>query len=117
MGSETNRLDDAQFARWWAETGENEVRQILHWKWDPLCISDQFPYAADEYDSYAAQIAAVLRNGAAAGEIAELLGAIERERMGLGQGSPDRRRALGDEILTWFECSQNRWVEFGPLRR
>jgi hypothetical protein len=30
MTSEAKRLDVGEFARWWRETGEYELRQILH---------------------------------------------------------------------------------------
>jgi hypothetical protein len=39
--------DDAlttnEFARWWRETGEHELRQELLWSWDPLGVADPFP--------------------------------------------------------------------------
>ena len=117
MAHKAKWLDDSEFARWWEETGESELRQVLHWKWDPIGIASAFAYAADEYDRYAPQIAVALRKGASGEEIAELLGIIEQERMGLGGGSPERLRALAANILGWFEASQIRWVEFGPLGR
>lgn len=117
MTSEARRLDPDAFARWWEETGDYALRQILHWRWDPIGVSGDFPYAADEYDSYTPQVASALNTGASADDIAELLGAIEQDRMDLGAGSSDRLRGLGADILTWFESSRSRWVEFGPLRR
>ena len=53
--------------------------------------------------------------------VAETLDAIERERMGLGEnplgGVRTDLETLGAAILAWFNASQARWVEFGPLRR
>jgi hypothetical protein len=117
MASKAQRLDVGEFARWWEETGEYELCQVLYWKWDPIGVISAFPYTAHEYDRYGAPIVAALREGASVEEIAETFGVIRDERMGLGKGSPDHRRAMATHILEWFESSQNRWVEFGPLRR
>jgi len=57
-------LDADEFARWWKETGEHELRQILFWKWDPIGVSDIFPNTADDYDGYAPPIVSALRKGA-----------------------------------------------------
>lgn len=111
------RLHDDDFARWWQETGEYELRQILYWKWDPIGVTSAFPYTVDEYDRYAAWVVAALREGASREEIAEILVAIEDEQMGLGKRPPDYRWPVAAYILEWFDSSQNRWVEFGPLRR
>lgn len=122
----TRRSEDSvvEWARWWQETGEYELRQILHWKWDPIGVASAFPWAADEYDRYAPQIAAALKERASAAEIAELLGCIECDRMGLREVVPEFRREVPEfrqkvavHILAWYESSQTRWLEFGPLTR
>jgi hypothetical protein len=117
MAGRSQRLDAGEFARWWDETGEYELSQILYWKWDPIAVSDCFPYSAHEYDSYAAEVITAARRDHSIDGIAELFAVIENERMGLRGGSPDRRRALANDILAWLQSSQDRWVEFGPLRR
>ncbi|MGJ6121489.1 hypothetical protein QN239_02820 [Mycolicibacterium sp. Y3] len=122
MPGDAERLDSAESAKWWEETGAYELRQILLWRWDPIGIAGEFPYAADEYDSYAPQLVIALSNGASANEIAALLGSIESERMGLGEGSlhevhVDRLQTLGESILAWFESSRLRWLECGRLSR
>jgi hypothetical protein len=110
------RLEDPRWARWWQETGEHELRRILHWKWDPIGVAGAFPYAADEYDRYAPQIAAALKQQLSAVEIADVLAGIERDWMGhLGVSAGDRR-TLADGIVAWYESSQTRWIEFGSLR-
>lgn len=121
MTGEVKRLEVGEFARWWEETGEYELRQILHWKWDPIGVADEFPYAADEYHSYALPVVSALIEGQSADAIAEMFGNIEHEWMGLGEGPlsgvrDDRLRDLAVGTLAWFEASQIRWVEFGPLR-
>ena len=109
-------------AQWWDETGEHELRQILHWRWDPIGITDEFPYAADEYHNYAPVVVDALRALASADDIAHLLATIEDDRI-FGRapapaGKPvDRLRELGETIVAWYEASQRRWAEFGPLPR
>lgn len=117
MANEARRLDAEEFGRWWKETGEFELRQILHWKWDPIGVSSAFPYAADEYDSYAPGIGSAISKGASPDDVAQLLSSIEQDRMGLGEGSAKRRQAVAEDIVAWFDSSHIRWAEFGPLRR
>lgn len=83
-------LADQQFAHWWTETGEHELRQVLYWRRDPLGVSDAFPNTADEYDRYAPQIVSALRAGAAEDDIAKILRTIEREQMGLSHVPTER---------------------------
>jgi hypothetical protein len=76
--SEPLSTDD--FARWWKETGERELRQLLYWVWDPIGVSGSFPWAADEYDGYASQVVQALRKGKDEADIATMLQTIEQER-------------------------------------
>ncbi|MHB1568387.1 MAG: hypothetical protein ACYC0H_04200 [Solirubrobacteraceae bacterium] len=117
MADASERLSTDDFARWWHETGERELRQLLYWKWDPIAVSGQFPRTADEYDGYVPEVVSALRKGASATDVAELLEAIESDRMGLGQGPSGRLRMLGSEIVSWLEQSQGSWKDFGPMRR
>ena len=109
-------------AQWWDETGEYELRQILHWPWDPIGVANVFHYAADEYDSYLPSVVDALRARASAADIARLLATIDDDRMfgraPASAGEPvDRLRELGQAIVGWYEASQRRWAEFGPLPR
>ena len=119
MTSEPDELSGP--APWWDETGEYELRQILHWRWDPIGIANVFPYAADEYDDYAPVVVDALRARASAADIARLLGTIEDDR--IFDRAPDAGetvdclRELGETIVGWYEASQRRWAEFGPLPR
>lgn len=120
MSSEPDELNRP--AQWWDETGEYELRQILHWRWDPIGVSSVFPDAADEYDDYAPMLLDALQARASAADIARLLATIEDDR--IFDGAPvcteepaDRLRELGDAIVGWYETSQRRWAEFGPLPR
>jgi hypothetical protein len=113
----TERLSSDDFARWWKETGERELRQLLYWKWDPIGVSDSFPQAIDEYDGYAPQVVQALRRGAAQNEISVMLETIERNRMGLGRAPSGPAKVAARRILDWYAESQDRWLEFGPLRQ
>ena len=110
-------LTTDEFARWWSETGERELRQLLLWRWDPIGVADDFPYTADEYDGYAPQIIQVLRSGGDSKALADHLRSVERDAMG---GSITRRRRrdyLASLLRQWYENSQASWREFGPARR
>ena len=112
----TERRSTDDFARWWKETGERELQQLLYWEWDPIGVHDSFPYAVDEYDGYAPQVVQAIRRGDAEIEITAMLEMIERDDMGLGATS-DLAKSVVRRILHWYEQSQKRWLEFGPLRR
>lgn len=66
-------LTSEQFAAWWKQTGEHELRQLLLWRWDPIGVAELFPNTADEYDGYAPQIVQILRRGGPAEELADHL--------------------------------------------
>ena len=107
-------LTREQFARWWRETGERELRQILFWRWDPIGVSYLFPTAADEYDSYGPATVALIRAGASEDDIADHLGFVERETMGLSRDDPDHRLEVAQLLMRWFETSVNAWEHSGP---
>jgi hypothetical protein len=111
--------DDKEFSRWWEETGEFELRQILHWRWDPIGVASAFPWAADEYDTYAPRIAATLLGRPSAERIAEQLLEVERDQMALpdSAGAAEVRRNVACAIVTWYENSRARWWEFGQRPR
>ena len=110
-------LTQDEFARWWSETGERELRQLLFWKWDPIGVNPVFPRTANEYDGYAPQVVAALRNGASEMAIIDLFRTFEHDHMGLSAASVDQLQPLASDIAGWFEQSQYSWKEFGPMRR
>ncbi len=112
-----DELTTDEFARWWRETGERELGQLLLWRWDPIGVADDFPYTAGEYDDYAPQIAQKLRAGADGKAVADHLRTVERDAM---DGPFTRRKRLdylASLLRQWYENSQASWREFGPLRR
>jgi hypothetical protein len=110
-------LTTEEFARWWHETGEHELRQLLLWRWDPIGVADYFPNTADEYDGYAPQLVQALRKGADGEAVAAHLREVERESMGGPFTSPTRLEDLGTLVRYWYENSQHSWANFGPVRR
>jgi hypothetical protein len=106
-------LSQDEFARWWKETGERELREVLFWKWDPIGVNVVFPRTANEYDGYAPQVVAALRKGASEAEIIDLLRGFERDHMGLHSASVERLEPVASDICGWFEESQSSWQEFG----
>lgn len=116
--SESNgdELTTEQFAKWWKQTGENELRQLLFWRWDPIGVSEAFPNAADEYDGYAPQVVQALRNGATESQLADVLMSLEVEAMGLSSQDSDLLPAAA-LLRHWYSNSQESWLNFGPPRR
>ena len=117
MTDAAERLSTDDFARWWKETGERELCQLMYWEWDPIGVHDSFPHAVDEYDGYAPQIVQAIKRGATEDEIAAMLETIERDHMGLGGAPSNLAGSVVMRVFHWYEQSQKRWLEFGPLRR
>ena len=59
------------------------IREVLVQHWDPIGVMDDPSWPRDEYDAYTGPIASALERGDSADLIAEYLGKIEEERMGL----------------------------------
>ena len=102
-------LTREEFARWWRETGERELRQVLFWRWDPIGVAEAFPDTADEYDGYGPGVVALLRAGASEDDLADHLGFVERETMLLSSDDPDRRAEVAQLLASWFGNSLARW--------
>jgi hypothetical protein len=102
-------LTREQFARWWAQTGERELRQVLFWRWDPIGVADLFPSTADEYDAYGPGVVALLRAGASEDDLADHLGFVERETIGLPSDDPERRAEVARLLTAWFANSVDSW--------
>lgn len=116
MTGDQQRLSDAEFERWWRETGEFELQQLLYWRWDPIAISGSFPWTYDEYRSYAEAVVAALRDEASADDVASLLFRIETQTMAMRTSEPtDSAIPAASCIVQWFKASQHRWQELGPI--
>jgi hypothetical protein len=76
-----------------------EIERILLREWDPIGVQD-FPGAADEYDTYAFQIHAMMHAAtpASAHEIAVYLGRVQSEQMALGL-TPELNEDVANMII------------------
>ena len=102
-------LSEEEHARWWKEAGGWQLRQLLYWQWDPIGVTDAFPWTYDEYDSYAGLLVTRLRNGADATEIARYLQDLAEGHMGLSGGSSED--ATARRIVDWYPSSIEWWRE------
>lgn len=87
----------SEWATWWRHRGEEELRLILWAAWDPIRGVPR-----DEYETYAPQIASLLRSGASPDEVAAKLGEIRTETIGLPP-DPQADRAVAEKIRDWYE--------------
>lgn len=108
-------LSTDEFAGWWQETGETELRQLLYWMWDPIGVNDSFPYTADEYNQYAPLIVEALRLNPTEDRIVDVLKTVEQERMGIGCDPAGMLSSVAARIVLWYELSQERWTESGRV--
>lgn len=98
-----------EWARWWVERGERELRCILMTAWDPVGSGDAAA-AWDEYDSYLAGVAHRLRDATDDDEGAHAVAAfvrhVESDLMGI-HSSDRHRRAwfLAETLVAWHEWS------------
>lgn len=58
------------------------VDEVLHYIWDPIGVS-RTPVARDEYSAYLPQVFKLVRENCSEAAIADYLGAVATDRMGL----------------------------------
>jgi hypothetical protein len=86
----------SEWRAWWKRQGEEELRLILWAAWDPIGGVPR-----DEYESYAPQIASLLRKGATPEAVAAALGEIRTETIGLPP-NPVRDREVAEKLRDWY---------------
>jgi hypothetical protein len=96
-------MELSDWHRWWKERGGSGVRRLLMNEWDPIGVQ-QWPEAADEYDSYVGVVGRMLHEGAAAAEIEKYLTGIREDYMGLGPSPTGRDRdgAVARRLTEWY---------------
>jgi hypothetical protein len=84
------------------------VDEVLHYIWDPIGVRS-VPQARDEYRSYLPQVFRLLRDGRSAESIADYLGEITRETMGL---SGNAKNDLGAAVILidWKEAVDEKFA-------
>jgi len=75
------------------------VDEVMHYLWDPIGVSGA-PEARDEYYSYLPGVFNLLKQGAKKNEIADCLGRIRGDRMGLGTNRA-RDLDIAEVLINW----------------
>lgn len=104
--------------RWWDATGQNQLRQLLYWRWDPIGVSDHFPNTFGEYDDYADSMKELMVSSLHDRELEDgVLAAALRAQQAMGferkPGAAEDRREVVELILEWRNQSLWMWREFG----
>lgn len=73
------------------------IDEILFYKWDPIGVSDS-DWARDEYQSYLPKIFAFALESNSPEPIAEFLGVVSNEIMGLSV-APEHNRKIAELII------------------
>ena len=88
---ELKNVDSAGEA--WLEV-QNQIRAVLNEDWDPIGVADS---VADEYDSYIADLYAMLKRGESRASIANHLLTLESQ-MGVGVDRIDYLRGVAEKL-------------------
>lgn len=78
------------------------VDEVLHYIWDPIGVRD-VPQARDEYHSYLPQVFRLLREGQSVQSIADYLGKVTTESMGLS-GNPKHDISAAEVLINWKDA-------------
>lgn len=84
-----------------------QVKALLR-EWDPIGVRPGVDAPANEYDSYAPAIVALVESGASAEDLAEHLGRVSTARMGLG-ARPARDLAVASAIVAAVKPTTSPW--------
>ena len=118
--SEPEQLPGDVLEAWWEQTGRAELRQLLHWRWDPIGVEDFFPESVDEYDHYLDGLMQRLWSDADAPTRrldAELyLRKVAEDDMGLTDSDPARHAKVADLAIEWYDRSLRFWRDRGGWR-
>ena len=99
-------MDSQEHERWWRESGERELRELLLREWDPIGIARIADAQLDEYEHYAGQLVRRLRAGATEEEIAAVLEGF-RTDMGL-EPSDEPPLGVARIIREWYRTATSR---------
>jgi len=101
----------ADWCKWFERRGAGRLRHLLMAQWDPIGVRD-FPSARDEYDGYLGRVADLLRTGAPATRVADLLAQIRTITMALPSARRTDMRAAR-MLIAWHRDEMARRT--GPL--
>lgn len=91
----------------------DRLREIGWKEWDPIGLADS-PCPRDEYDAYLLQVVSRLQQGKTVDQVADYLGQIASEHMGLGT-STAASRAASERTVTLID-SYLAGFPLGPLK-
>jgi len=111
LSSRGQSLSTEDWHLWWEEAGGWQLRQLLFWRWDPIRVSDDFPFTHGEYDRYAGHLEKLLADGAGPPELSAYLLEVEKNEMGLTRlEEPSKEhKEVADLILHWYGNSLAHW--------
>lgn len=75
------------------------IGEVLHYMWDPIGVAG-VPQARDEYDGYALQVFGLLKATTDAEDLADYLGRLSVEQMGV-HSDPGRDSRVVEALLQW----------------
>jgi hypothetical protein len=88
---------------WWAECGRAELAELLWSRWDPVGFESPqggFKPPRDEYARYADELEKLLRSGATANDVDDVLRDVVVRRMRL---DPDLDTVpIGHDVIDWY---------------
>ena len=92
--------------QWWEDVGQDQLRQLLYWRWDPIGINSEFPNTSGEYDRYADGMRELMVLDHDQEDLrAKVLKALRQAQvaMGLGgrTGSEESRQEAAALVLGW----------------
>jgi hypothetical protein len=85
------------------------VDEVLYYIWDPIGVSG-VPQTRDEYHGYLPQVFQLLKKGSDEKAIAEYLGKIVTESMGLSENTQHDLK-IAEILLNWKEALSEKYVE------
>jgi hypothetical protein len=92
------------WTRWWRLTGRDQLRALLHERWDPLGLGeDQTP--TDELDDDALAVAGLLRRGAPPAEIAAHLATAFADAHAPTPAWTAHCERVATELVAWYAAS------------
>jgi len=84
------------------------VDEVLHYVWDPIGVSG-IPEARDEYNMYLPRVFALLKESANEERIADYLGTITTESMGLS-AKREHDIAVARLLIDWKETIDDKYA-------
>jgi hypothetical protein len=96
-------MSATEWRDFWRSRGMQELRLVLWAAWDPIGGTPP-----DEYGTYAFRIASLLGSRASRDAIAEELGRIRRDAIGV-EADPEQDAHAAEKVGDWFDHATRGW--------